>query len=104
MTADDNLYTGEVAAIDYIVVAKGTDIGVGNNAGSTEDEAGNGMGENGEGATDSEKSLEAQGVSHGMLASPVAIALGVIIGVLVISILVFVIKIKSSTRKKRRSE
>ena len=34
MTAEDNLYTGEVAAIDYIVVAKGTDIGVKQNVGT----------------------------------------------------------------------
>lgn len=32
MTADDNLYTGEVDVMDYIVVAKGTDIGAGTGA------------------------------------------------------------------------
>ncbi len=34
MLAEDNLYTGEVDAIDYIVVAKGTDIGVKESAGA----------------------------------------------------------------------
>lgn len=37
MTADDNLYTGEVSAIDYIVVAKGVSIGAGNSDSATED-------------------------------------------------------------------
>jgi len=50
MIADDNLFTGEVEAIDYIVVAKGTDIGIGAGAasGDSEENADCGMPDNNE--------------------------------------------------------
>ncbi len=43
MNADDNLYTGEVDVIDYIVVAKGTNIGSKNTTDTAETEADCGM-------------------------------------------------------------
>lgn len=86
MAADDNLYTGEVAAIDYIVVAKGTNIHVGNTAEAAGDEADGGMSDHGEKLEESKKSIGAQSDTN---VFPIAIGFGAILIVVVISFLVY---------------
>ncbi len=85
MTGEDNLYTGEVDTMDYIVVAKGTDINAGAGGTTSADteniESGNaGTTENPQGTLNTEKTSENQAVQL----SPIVIALGAVVAILLI--------------------
>ena len=98
MTADDNLYTGEVAAIDYIVVAKGTNIGL--NGSTTEDGADGGMQE-GEASGDTADTVENRmfGLDKKLML-PVFIVAGLIV-VAGIGLLVVMLRKKGTSNSKK---
>lgn len=92
MTADDNLYTGEVSAIDYIVVVKGTgtSAGIGTSSGASGtagDEADCGMPDNGQDDTASVAGNAGESAG-GLAVFPVILAFGVLVVVLVIVVIV----------------
>ncbi len=89
MTADDNLYTGEVAAIDYIVVAKGTGIG----AGETSGEADCGMPENNQGTGTDNAATGAKQAKWDMIAI-------VIPAVILVAVVVLAMVLISKRKKK----
>ncbi len=91
MTGEDNLYTGEVEAIDYIVVAKGTDIKLGGSESTDETEPDTSdAGETQPDASDTDKVSENQA----FLLSPMLLAGAVAAVVLLCIILVTVVKRK----------
>lgn len=83
MTADDNLYTGKVPAIDYIVIVKRTGEPVADETDTTDKQK------------EQTQEIDAvQNLSGGFIISPIVIVLGAIILALVVFVLVFARKSK----------
>ena len=100
MTAEDNLYSGEVSAIDYIVVAKGTDIGLKNVDGTGEEDNPEGEAANGMTAEDTFQSGDA--TEYHTILWNMKLLVPVIIGgaVLAVALIVGILMRKKKKEKK----
>lgn len=97
MTAEDNLYTGEVSDIDYIVVAKGENLGAGNSSGNngTDNGAEAGMSDDG----DKNKPAAVENRIFGLDASLMAPI--IIVSVITVLVLLAVVMIVLAKKKKK---